>query len=149
MKNARVSEKRKNSLRELLNVKKREILADIRKSLESSRDEDVRLGFESAQDNADRSVEDLNRHIDASVRGAKSEMLDSIDEALAKLEDGTYGICEDCGNEIPLPRLHILPFASCCVACQGALDKQKKEEMVREQEGGSAPEPRHYLSEEE
>jgi DnaK suppressor protein len=144
-----VSEKRKNTLRELLNAKKQEILGDIRKSMESSRDEDVRLGFEVAQDNADRSVEDLNRHIAASLRGAKSEMLDSIDEALARLEDGTYGTCEDCGNEIPLERMNILPFASCCVACQEVIDKQKKEEDVREKETGRAPEPRHYLSEEE
>lgn len=41
-----------------------------------------------------------------------------IDEALARLENGTYGICADCGDEIGLERLKVLPFAVRCIDCE-------------------------------
>jgi DnaK suppressor protein len=44
--------------------------------------------------------------------------LRSIDEALARVENGTYGICVDCGDEIGLERLKVLPFAVRCVDCE-------------------------------
>jgi DnaK suppressor protein len=44
--------------------------------------------------------------------------IDQIDTALSKIDNGTYGICEDCGGEIPLARLEALPFASQCIACK-------------------------------
>jgi len=116
----------------MLICKKNEILADIRKSMGSSLEEDVRLAFEIAQDNADRSVDELLKYIDAKVLGTKSETLDLIDSALVKLKEGNYGICEECGCEIPLKRLAILPFATRCVICQETVDRKKLEDKLRE-----------------
>jgi len=123
---------RKKKLQEMLICKKNEILADIRKSMGSSLEEDVRLAFEIAQDNADRSVDELLKYIDAKVLGTKSETLDLIDSALVKLKEGNYGICEECGCEIPLKRLAILPFATRCVICQETVDRKKLEDKLRE-----------------
>jgi DnaK suppressor protein len=44
--------------------------------------------------------------------------IDQIDQALSKIDNGTYGVCEDCGGEIPLPRLEALPFATQCIVCK-------------------------------
>jgi DnaK suppressor protein len=44
--------------------------------------------------------------------------LKAIEEALSRIEEGTYGICEDCEGEIPLGRLNAMPFAFRCVECQ-------------------------------
>ncbi len=44
--------------------------------------------------------------------------LTAVEEALTRIEEGTYGRCRDCGEEIPLARLEILPFATRCVDCQ-------------------------------
>ncbi len=44
--------------------------------------------------------------------------LEEIDAALARLDDGTYGHCEDCGEPLPEGRLEILPYARRCVQCQ-------------------------------
>ena len=44
--------------------------------------------------------------------------IDQIDMALGKIDNGTYGICEDCGGEIPLARLEALPFATQCIECK-------------------------------
>ena len=52
--------------------------------------------------------------------------LGEIDGALARLDDGTYGVCADCSNEIPPRRLEALPFATLCVQCQSMADKRVK-----------------------
>jgi DnaK suppressor protein len=127
-----IDQDQKITMQEMLLAKKREILADIRKSMGDSLGEDVRLVFEIAQDNADRSVDELLKYIDAKVLGTKSETLDLIDAALVKLKEGSYGICEECGCEIPLKRLRILPFATHCVICQETVDRTRKEEALRE-----------------
>jgi DnaK suppressor protein len=48
--------------------------------------------------------------------------VEEIDRALADIDAGRYGICRECGEEIPKARLKILPFATRCVACQGRLE---------------------------
>lgn len=45
-------------------------------------------------------------------------VVEEIDHALAKMEKGTYGLCEHCGKPIAKPRLEALPFASLCVECK-------------------------------
>jgi len=51
------------------------------------------------------------------------EKLMEIDEALERIEDGTYGICEECGKKIAPDRLKIMPFALLCVPCKSLLEK--------------------------
>lgn len=48
----------------------------------------------------------------------EATQIDQIDQALAKIDKGTYGICEDCGGEIPFARLEALPFATQCIECK-------------------------------
>jgi len=140
---------RKKELQEMLSLKKQEILADIRKSMGNSLEGDVRLAFEVAQDNADRSVDELLKYIDAKVLGTKSEVLDLIDTALEKLKEDSYGVCEECGCAIPLQRLTILPFATHCVICQEAVERTKKEEDLRETDTGRSGNSYKYYREEE
>jgi DnaK suppressor protein len=60
------------------------------------------------------------------IQGAKSarhrSRLRDIDEALRRIEEGTYGICSECEEEIPVRRLNVVPFALLCVACQEKLE---------------------------
>lgn len=51
------------------------------------------------------------------------QRLCEIDHALAKIDGGTYGLCEKCGKDIPPRRLEALPFATLCVPCQSTADK--------------------------
>jgi DnaK suppressor protein len=53
------------------------------------------------------------------------EKLVSIDEAILRLEEGEYGICEECEEEIPLGRLKVLPFARHCVKCKSDIERQQ------------------------
>ena len=54
------------------------------------------------------------------------EKLKQIDEALERIEDGTYGICEECGSKISAKRLKIMPFARYCVPCKDKIEKNAK-----------------------
>ena len=47
-----------------------------------------------------------------------------IDEALERIEDNTYGICEECGKRITSDRLKVMPFARLCVPCKSTMEKQ-------------------------
>ena len=50
---------------------------------------------------------------------------DNILNALEKIEDGIYGVCEMCGEEIPIKRLKAIPDARCCIACQTELEQDE------------------------
>lgn len=45
------------------------------------------------------------------------DLLRKVERALARVDDGTYGICESCGTQIPVARLEVLPYATECVSC--------------------------------
>ena len=47
-----------------------------------------------------------------------------VEEALAKIDEGTYGVCERCEEAIPVKRLELLPFTRYCVQCQSELEKE-------------------------
>ncbi|GAB4414631.1 MAG: hypothetical protein OHK0032_10750 [Thermodesulfovibrionales bacterium] len=81
---------------------------------------------ETALDDGDWSVIDLSEDINLKRLETHRDSLRNIDEALRKLKEGTYGICEDCGEEISVERLKVLPFAVLCRDCQ-----EKKEVMER------------------
>lgn len=53
----------------------------------------------------------------------KQAQLSSVRHALARIDDGSYGLCDSCGNEIPFSRLNARPEAPLCIACQTRLEK--------------------------
>ncbi|OEJ28858.1 molecular chaperone DnaK [Streptomyces agglomeratus] len=59
-----------------------------------------------------------NDQVMAVQKDALQRVLKAIDAAFDRLENGTYGICQDCAQPIPVQRLEILPYARCCVGCQ-------------------------------
>lgn len=102
-----------HKIRQLLEAEKAEILAHV--SWEGNGD------GRSDDFNPDR--DDLAQDYIAIERGAallalEREQLEQINAALARIEDGVYGICADCGEPIPPERLEILPYATLCVRCQ-------------------------------
>lgn len=114
--------------KEILIQNKIKLLSEVKKALGEKLDDDVRLTFEILKDNPDRSVDELLKHVDARIVGNKSEEIDDIDSAIAKIEEGTYGICEECGEVIPVKRLYAVPCAHYCVRCQSIIDKINKDQ---------------------
>lgn len=76
-------------------------------------------GGEGGTANVDR---EIDLYLSAQARATVAE----IDRALAKIDDGTYGVCEQCGQPIPEARLEALPYAALCVACKsGGLSSRR------------------------
>ena len=60
----------------------------------------------------------VERERDLALSAQALAAVEDIDKALAKMDAGTYGICERCGQPIPKERLRALPYAALCVACK-------------------------------
>ena len=67
---------------------------------------------------ADVGSENYEREFSLGLLENENEEMREIDEALTRLEDGTYGTCEACEKSIPLARLRALPYARMCVECK-------------------------------
>ncbi len=76
-------------------------------------------GGEGGTANVDR---EMDLHLSAQARAT----IEEIDRALVKIDEGIYGLCEQCGDPIPEPRLQALPHAAMCVACKsGGLSSRR------------------------
>ena len=71
---------------------------------------------------ADLASETFEREKDLALEGNIQDLLDKVNTALEKIEDGTYGLCDSCGVEINPNRLEALPWASLCLNCQDRLE---------------------------
>jgi RNA polymerase-binding protein DksA len=81
-------------------------------------------GEETAYDNhlADTATETYDRELDYTLEENSGHVLAEIDAALKRIEEGTYGICTNCGKEIPVDRLEALPWATLCIDCQRSVE---------------------------
>jgi DnaK suppressor protein len=124
-------ERRREALQQMLLRKRHEILKEIEGSLGQSLTEDQQRRLESARDVGDQALMDLDRELGISLMEMRNRRRQAIDEALTRLNEGTYGICAECGIEISERRLEAVPFAKLCVECQAReelLEKIEKEE---------------------
>ena len=80
------------------------------------------------KDPEEQSVNDFVRDVELALIEMTSETLGQIDEAMHRLEAGTYGVCANCGAEIAEARLKAVPFATLCRACQEAQESLQAEQ---------------------
>ena len=78
-------------------------------------------------DFTDEASLESDRNLAFRIRERESKLIRKIEHALKKLEDGTFGICEECGREISEERLKARPIATLCIKCK---EKQETEENV-------------------
>ena len=106
------------SCRRMLVEMRDETVGKIEQEMGTKLDEDPRLSSLSTMDIGDLSQLDFDENIDYTLLQMHIERLREIEDALDRLADGTYGICENCGEAIPIERLKVLPFTTYCVRCQ-------------------------------
>jgi DnaK suppressor protein len=75
-------------------------------------------------DVVDQAGDERDRELSLLLTGRDKEKLLAINEALEKLKESTYGICEECGDKIGSGRLKVMPLAKYCVSCQSKLEKE-------------------------
>jgi RNA polymerase-binding transcription factor len=125
-------EERKLALRRSLIQKREELVKEVKSEISKYIKGETRQLVDTALDDGDWSVVDLSEDISFKHMSTHRENLLKIDEALRKLSEGTYGICEDCGEQISEQRLKILPFAIYCTDCQ---ERREQIEELEKREG--------------
>ena len=80
--------------------------------------EDEREEIQSDNHPGDMATGTYDRELDATLEGNEERMLDAIDAALKRIEDGTYGSCSNCGEPIGAERLEAVPWTTQCIDCK-------------------------------
>jgi DnaK suppressor protein len=73
---------------------------------------------ETFPDPTDRASLEGNRNLTLRIRDRERKLITKIDEALGRIADGSYGVCEDCGGLIGVERLRARPVTTLCIACK-------------------------------
>jgi DnaK suppressor protein len=77
-------------------------------------------------DPADRATLETDRNFTLRIRDRERKLISKIREALERIEDGTYGICEICGGDISEKRLRARPVTTMCIACKSRMEALEK-----------------------
>jgi RNA polymerase-binding transcription factor len=91
---------------------------------------------DEGRDTYDLASDERDREINFILNDREREKLVAIDEALQRIKEKTYGLCESCEGEIQLGRLKILPFSRLCVKCQEENEKESKRQKTLDEERG-------------
>ena len=75
-------------------------------------------------DLVDQAGDERDREMSLLLTGRDKEKLQAINEALEKIREGSYGICEECGDKIGPGRVKVMPLAKYCVSCQSKIEKE-------------------------
>jgi DnaK suppressor protein len=121
---------RNASLKTMLLERRQTLTREIDELIARHRSDQLLQRDQSVADTGDRSLQDSTGEQQISILEVRNRMRNQIDEALRRLEDGTYGTCEDCTREINPERLKAMPFARRCVECQ------QKAEVIEQIEKG-------------
>ncbi len=124
---------RTDALRKILVERRQAVMKEIEGQIGERISDEMHRRIDSAPDLGDQALLDSERGRDISILEMRNRVRQQIDEALARLEEGTYGLCSDCGVEISEKRLLAVPFARRCVACQEKEEMLEKIEQEEEQ----------------
>ncbi len=75
---------------------------------------------------ADMAADTFDRELSMNIVSNEQEVLYQIDDALKRLDDGSFGICQQCNQPIAMSRLKAVPYASLCIGCQRAKEQKNK-----------------------
>ncbi len=113
--------------RDELAMQLRERAVSLRKEMESKLDEATGEAHDAGArgDSGDRSFAAAESEVDAGEAQRDQSELGAIERTLARIEDGSYGVCAECGADIPIERLRAQPLASRCTECQSAREARE------------------------
>jgi DnaK suppressor protein len=107
--------------RRQLQQKKQEIMAEAGKTMTEMTDQTTNV-----PDPNDRATLESGRSFELRIRDRERRLLVKIDEAIGRIDEGTYGICEDCGEEIGIKRLEARPVTTLCIDCKTLQETREK-----------------------
>ncbi|HZO80918.1 MAG TPA: RNA polymerase-binding protein DksA [Candidatus Binataceae bacterium] len=116
-----------NFFRRLLEDRKREILEEAERALGALNTKSE----EACADPTDRASLESDRAFLLRMRDRERKLLSKIDEAFARIEGGSYGLCEECGDQIGIERLRARPVTTLCISCKSAQEARERQGFTR------------------
>jgi len=113
--------------RRLLETRRREILSEAERAVGSMNSKPE----EAFADPADRATLESNRNFQLRLRDRERKLLAKIDEAVARIGDGSYDRCEECGGEIGIERLKARPVTTLCIGCKSDQEAREQKRITR------------------
>src|ERR1700756_5789943 len=109
--------------RDILLARKKEILRNAQRTLS----EDMTLDSNDLPDEMDLASSEYLQSFTFRLSGREKVFLDKIEKALRKIEDGSFGTCEECGEEISIKRLEARPETTLCIRCKEDQERMEKD----------------------
>ncbi len=109
--------------RRMLGAKREEIVRRAEQTLEH----DMRLDSDDLPDEMDLASSEYLQAFTFRLRGREKNLLDKIQKALDRIDAGTFGICEECDEEIALKRLEARPETTLCIQCKEAQERVERD----------------------
>ncbi len=125
-------DQRWQEIRLILEKLKEDTLREIRKSVKNGTE--AVAAIEPGGDIYDQASSERDRELGLLLGDREREKIHSIDDALLRIDEGEYGICEECDEDIPLGRLRAMPFTRHCVKCKSDLEKLQAQTKRVEEE---------------
>ena len=119
------------TIKEMLLKKREDLVQEIARRSKAS----TESAAQDIGDILDSVSEERTRELDLILTDREKRKLAQIDDALDRIEENTYGLCEECGIKIPKARLKVLPFATYCVECQEKNEREEKYTREESEEG--------------
>jgi RNA polymerase-binding protein DksA len=120
---ANLTKKQLEQLRTKLLERQRVLISEVKDKREQAAADGNEDAMGGVGDAGDESVMRMNADLDIQEAGRDGEELNDIEAALRRMDDGSYGTCEECGQEIGFPRLEAQPTATRCIADQEKYEK--------------------------
>ena len=114
-------------VREILQQQKKEIISGAEKVLQSK----VEKGIQLFPDPSDLASLEESQGFSYRLKEREKKLLRKIDEALERIETGSFGVCERCGEEIEEKRLLARPVTTFCISCKTLLEEEERAEKIR------------------
>ncbi len=127
-----IQDQKWQEIRMILEKLKEDTLREIRKSVKKGTE--AVAAIEPGGDIYDQASSERDRELGLLLGDREREKIHSIDEALLRIDEGEYGICEECDEDIPLGRLKAMPFTRHCVKCKSDLEKLQAQTKRVEEE---------------
>ena len=128
--------RRDEQSRKMLEDRRRELLREVQSKMRDARNDGAKE--HEVLDQAEVSDVFIQEDIAFALIQMKAETLTKIDAALRRLDEGTYGDCFDCGEEIATARLHALPFAVRCKDCEEDRETAAQRDRIMAQRRGTS-----------
>ena len=130
---------RYRELKQMLEGRRRELQAQVQGKMRDVRTTGEVTKLSEVFDAVESSEADIQEDIELALIQMKAETLSKVDDALARLEQGTYGNCFECSDEIAEKRLRALPFAVRCKDCEAAKEAvEQRQRQLHARRGASS-----------